>query len=581
METESNRILCLDKLYTMWNSIFKEHSQKYPNCEGFLVFDEDKEEIRGLACRERAKCLHCDYTSTMYTLYEEVEGPIRGRRAAKINVGLHTALSQISIGYISLRRLLLACNIPAPSESGLIYTANKILPTIKEENEHDMLQRCEQIKEINKNKGAANPNSIDVQVDSCYNNPFYSGIGNTPFQPATQVFTAVAEDVTNKHMIIGFNVENKLCSKGNHLKVTRQSDGSNFCCAGECGATIPMEANIGNEKAWSKSIFKSLKEQADIEVKGITTDPDSAAFKAAEELYREDVTSTEPEHFIDTRHFSQNHRKNVRRNAELMKCIPAPTKAQKTKLQSRLALDLVERCNKELAIAFQRYPDDVSAVKSKMTYVMDAICFCYTGYHKLCIDHSFMCKGKEKCWLDRSIYLPKDFQIERTTANVRTLRECCMYRLSGPAIEKTRKNRNTQKVEALNRVIRRSLPNNITFTRNAAYRAHSAVHSTNNGNADSLLILLKRLGCTISPNTKVHKALKKMQNHQNMMKERKKILIKYKIRRTQRRKFLYELYERHQEEQCYQKNIMMPSTSAKGESESRLDHSYFKKKFKK
>ena len=143
--------------------------------------------------------------------------------------------------------------------------------------------------------------------------------------------------MTDNHYIVGVNVENKLYSKGKHLKVLCETNDKHFCCDGQCGATIPMEATIGNEKAWSKKILSDLKMSSDIEVKAITTDPDSAAYRAAEELFEENVTSTEPEHFLDTRHFSQNHRKTVKKNADLMKCMPAKSKTEISKLLNRFS----------------------------------------------------------------------------------------------------------------------------------------------------------------------------------------------------------------------------------------------------
>ena len=580
-DLQTNRVLHLGQVSQMWNAVYREHSSNHPGCNGFLEWDVENEQRRGLASRLRLTCEDCGYISGMYSLYEEVETTGRGRKAAKMNHALQAVLAQTPIGPTSVRKLFLGCNIPAPCLSCLQDTANRVLPEITKENKSDMENICKKLKTIQEENGVENSNTIDVQVDSCYNNPFYSGIGNTPFQPATQVVTAVAEDVTDNHYIVGVNVENKLCSNGKHLKVLRETNDKHFCCDGNCGATIPMEATIGNEKAWSKKILTSLKLSSDIEVKAITTDPDSAAYRAAGELYEENVTSTEPEHFLDTRHFSQNHRKTVKKNTDLLNCMPAENKAERSKLLNRLSLDLVDRCNKELAIAMKQYDNDVSTVKSKMTYAMDAIAFCYTGYHDLCKKHSFACKGGDRNWIDKSTYLPNDFSINRSTENVRALRSMCMYRLSGNAIEKTRQNRNTQKVESLNRVIRRSLPNNVTFCRNAVHRVHSAVHSVNNGNSQSLLTILSRLGCQVPQGSRIHRSLKSMQKNQFHNQQRKKLLIKYKIKRQERRKFLYELYERHQEEICYQKSMLLQSQatascSKQNKTKSHCDHNYFK-----
>ena len=72
-----------------------------------------------------------------------------------------------------------------------------------------------------------------------------------------------------------------------------------------------METTIGNEVEWAKTCLMYLKE-FDLEVKHITTDPDAKAYMAAEELYADGVTGTEPQHVLDTRHLCDNHRKFIR-----------------------------------------------------------------------------------------------------------------------------------------------------------------------------------------------------------------------------------------------------------------------------
>ena len=60
--------------------------------------------------------------------------------------------------------------------------------------------------------------------------------------------------------------------------------------------------------------------------------------------YDENVTSTEPKHFLDTRHFSQNHRKTVKKNTDLLNYMPAKIKpSDQNYKKKRLLLDLVEK----------------------------------------------------------------------------------------------------------------------------------------------------------------------------------------------------------------------------------------------
>ena len=60
---------------------------------------------------------------------------------------------------------------------------------------------------------------------------------------------------------------------------------------------------------------------------------------------------------------------------------------------------------------------------------------------------------------------------------------CVSKRLSPAILDKTIKNSNSQKVESFNRVLRGSLPRNVTFTCIFSGQAHSAAHSSNHWSA--------------------------------------------------------------------------------------------------
>ena len=82
----------------------------------------------------------------------------------------------------------------------------------------------------------------------------------------------------------------------------------------------------------------------EVEVKEVTTDPDSGAGRAGESLYKDGLQENPTTHFLDTRHLSENIRKSIQRNDKLLQIMTNRTKAEKTKLLSKFALDVVERC---------------------------------------------------------------------------------------------------------------------------------------------------------------------------------------------------------------------------------------------
>ncbi|CAC5372488.1 unnamed protein product [Mytilus coruscus] len=194
----------------MWNEVFREHQNVSPHCNGIIEWDLSMEEKWGSAWRECAKCTKCTYRSKMFNLYEEVASIKRGRRAAKINLGLQVGLHHTPISTASYRKICMASNIPPPSVSGMQHTANAISEKVEEENMRDLQRQREKIKRIKKIRGE-NPDVVNIQSDCVYNNAIYSGIGKTPFQPATQCAYTVAEYETYKHSIINTLPKSKLC----------------------------------------------------------------------------------------------------------------------------------------------------------------------------------------------------------------------------------------------------------------------------------------------------------------------------------------------------------------------------------
>ncbi|CAC5360864.1 unnamed protein product [Mytilus coruscus] len=312
-EDSSNRTVNVRLNAIKWNSVFGEHQRLHPNCNGFLQWNMEREEKFGFVNREEAMCDKCTYRSKKFKLYEEVQTKNPGRKAAKINVSAQAALSQTPLGYTGLRKIVLGCNMPAPSTSGLQKRAYKVLLEIVNINKKDMKARRKQLIAINTLRERKDPGSV----------------------------------------------------------------------------------NIGDEYTWAKEALQDLVSDG-IEAKHLTTDPDSSAYRAADDLYLENTTSTEPEHFLDTRHFLNNHRKNIKNNKELGEIMPGRTKKDREKLLNNFALDLAERCQSEFTQAMEKYGGDFLKVKNKISFTVDAIPACYTANHELCHSHSFVCKGGKK-----------------------------------------------------------------------------------------------------------------------------------------------------------------------------------------
>ena len=478
---KTNRLVQVDKLFHMMNEVFPKHREHSPTCDGFISWDLSREEKRGLGWREMAVCSKCNYESKMYTLYEEIETSRPGRRAACVNQSVQIGLSQSSIGNAGFRRILMT-NTPAPSTSGMQKSANKVSTAIQEENIKDMRGIQNELKMINKLRGDPE-NTVDLEGDGMYNNEKYGGVGKTPYSNSTQAYYTQAENVTKGKKIVNVVIKNKICSYGHF----HTSDKEALNC--KCTANISQQTSIGDEKRWARESLLELKHNSDLEVKHLTTDPDTASYRVAAELYEKGTTQTEPENLIDTRHLGENHRKYMKKSSVLTDIMPGRTKAMRQKARNNFAIDLSKRCTAEYNAAFKKHSGNVAQIIRGTAFAGGAIVNCYKGDHSRCQKLSYVCKGGQENWVQKSPFLADDFKVKLASSTNPLLRTLINYRLGRQTILKTKLNSNTQKVESVNRRIRRSLPKNVTYARNVFGRCHSAVHSSNYGPGGSLVRL--------------------------------------------------------------------------------------------
>ena len=553
-EKNTFRLLRINELEQMWNEVFIEHRQISPMCTGFISWDLSAEQQRGAAWREKASCNECSYHSKMFNLYNEVIAKKRGRRTAAINLSIQVALNHIAISTTGLQKLFLGSNIPAPSTSSMQHSANVVSEIIEEYNQKDLVQKRKLLKEINILRGD-NPNIINIQADGMYNNPIYSGMGKTPFQPATQCTYNMLENNTYKHSIVSTRQVSKLCSnKSEHKTKTKVKSHK-----GHCSANIEMHDSIGSEERWAKDCLLDLKNDG-LEVQEITTDPDSSAFRDAESLFKAGTTNTQPIHFLDTRHVSANHRNFIKKMSGLKEIMPARLVSEKDKMLKRFALDMAARCQAEYNAAFDKFNMDSVRVKVHLSYACHAIVSCYQGDHNGCTKYSLVCSNRNslKTWTEKSAYLKNNFKLNKSENTAALLRECVKYRLGPTMLNRTCKNTNTQKAEATNRAIRATVPSNVIFTRNYKGRVHTAIHNVNNGPGESIVKLCKAAGVPIEPGSRAARGLKNIQQHNEKHKLYKQSK-QYTDQRCSKKHELYKIYDEYQEEKDYEKNKLLPT----------------------
>ena len=134
--------------------------------------------------------------------------------------------------------------------------------------------------------------------------------------------------------------------------------------------------------------------------------------------------------------------------------------------------------------------------------------------------------------------------------------QCLDVRLGKQAIEKTRFNADTNKLEACHRAYNVSNPKDVTYRRNAKGRKFSAAARLNDGRANSALEKAAAHGAPHKQNTKVVHTLKQFQDKNDYDKSRQNT-PKYKTKRYQLKLEKFKAYdEKRQNMRSYSTDVL-------------------------
>ena len=120
-------------------------------------------------------------------MYSEADTDTKkGHKYSTVNLGIHVGLQSSPLGVEGLRALFLSVGIPVPSCSAMQNAGIYVSKTTVQVNETHMQERRQKLINLNKLRGFDESHPISVSGDARYNNRLESGVGKTPFQPATQ-----------------------------------------------------------------------------------------------------------------------------------------------------------------------------------------------------------------------------------------------------------------------------------------------------------------------------------------------------------------------------------------------------------
>ena len=503
MEGNTYRLLHINKTCDMFNSAYRQHREESPDCPTYLKFDFQQERQKGVCWKETLRCESCGFQSERNKLYEELTTPNRGAKTAKPNIGLWVALMDNPIMGTTLQEIFMALNTPAPSYSGLQYTANKVGPMLVQMVREDLRKQRTHLKDVLESYGLPRTTPIPVEGDGRYNNPLYWSRDKNPFQPATQSTYTVVENLTNEKKIIGTVTKNKLCHK--RKRGEKCPDHS-----GKCTATIALDAPIGREDQLTEEICQEfLADPEPTTISHITTDGDSAAYRGVQKIMRDQ--GQEVEALRDTRHLAQSQKKAIDAAKFSDTMFPGRTASQRLSVKRKFSVDLMKRCSAEYDQAVKNFRGNTERLVNCLSFATDAIIECYASKcGETCAKHSLVCKGLEpdQCWPKE--YLPPNARkLQLTEDDEHTLRRLIDYRFNRKMLFSTRFGTNTQKCEAMHRGFSKSNPKNVTCSANFSPKIFSAIHRMNHGPGKSTAMKCAALGAPITDDTRVTRQLKK------------------------------------------------------------------------
>ncbi|ESP05099.1 hypothetical protein LOTGIDRAFT_151896 [Lottia gigantea] len=146
----------------MWNIAIQTHADEEAEVYAVPQFKINTEEKWGIGWKYSLKCLNCGFISPVVKLYKEITTDERDRKAAATNINLQAGLLDMPLGNSRTRLLLADLDIPPPAESGMSKLSSYVNSKTTDLNNESMRTKMEEVKNVNRRRGASNPNVINV-----------------------------------------------------------------------------------------------------------------------------------------------------------------------------------------------------------------------------------------------------------------------------------------------------------------------------------------------------------------------------------------------------------------------------------
>ena len=553
---EGMRLLKNTKVIQMYNDAIKKHHELEVTNNCAVPEFSVKELKWGVCWKQIVYCTKCGMETDQNKLYDEVQTGKRGPKPAVTNLNMAVCLQDTSIGKTKIRHIVTAMDMPSPALNTIQKSANLVAETTINLNKADMSAKIKQVLDSNKRKGGAD--ELSVGLDTRYDS---IGIASRkkPGQAASQGIGLAVETLTDKKYIVGMFMQNKLCWTGAWLR-NRGFDvecpgGHAECTANLSGAAPISEYDIGYNIGRGFNLERVLVKYATTDGDGRSAEGLQAALKLVTPLWR-------VERLADTIHLGQSQFKYSMKAAFSSSMFSPMGPLIQTKVyqyKKGLSLDIKARSHVILNSLMTDMQYNLPKMQNLLPSILKATMSCYAGDCSMCKKYSYSCSGgASKNWWTRSFYLQQYgiHGLDMDEKDTIIIREILKMKLSVSAIETMKFNTNTNKNEASNRGLSASLPKNVTFSRNANGRAHSAVHRMNNGVGESTMSKIESVGGHLSPRAK--RTLQQMQNEGEYQRNYKKQSSTKQRQMTSRARQLKEHFKYKGRQSDYRKGQLDP-----------------------
>jgi hypothetical protein len=509
----TNIVVNRQKVMDMMNDVYLIHSKKSTECTP--KFKIDHIVLKGTTEKWILRCELCKFQSDTYPLYETVNSPKKGAKAATVNVGLQVGLQDTAMGQSQLRLLFAAANMSAGSKSTRQRKGNQVGDKTVELNKADMANRLQELSKIHELRGVTDDKrKINVQFDGQYHSNVFGSRRKHGQAPSLAIGTVI-EDVTDQHQIVAMAVANKLCWRGTWLR----NRGINATCPGghdgECTATMDPYIPF-SERDLAYDCGKDIALQ-DIIVDKITTDGDAKGHEGIQQAMKDFVSPMlTVERLTDPVHKGQGQIHAGLKAEFNREMFPIHTGVPQADMQKAFMLDVKNRCSLIVSALFKKYKN-TKYMSDKLASIVDSVVDCYGGDCSKCKSTINGCEAGFKYtwwkksttmvgmqWTCGSLFLDSNDRLY-----LRTILE---MKLSVSALQEMRLQTNTNACESFNSTLGALCPKRVTYFRNAQGRSHAAAHRRNNEVGSSIVLKLEASGAPIAKGSRAANDLKQLQH---------------------------------------------------------------------